>query len=256
MHRLDRLSAHHMLALRTEVDEIARVGKAYNLAPTVSQYFEECNGAGLDTGSPSANTSSLTSTRRNDARARTCSKPSMDLGLTAAFVVEDFGKEKRFALSPLNRGHDIKSGAGVLIGPEEKRWGALCVLSTKEHQFTVDDVNFLQAVAFVLVAVIERSRAEETVRLARARLAGIVDNADDAIISVDQRQRITLFNRGAEKIFGYASRQAKGQPLSMLLPARLQQVHESHVRAFGEAATLARRMGERTKNLWSTQGRN
>ncbi|MFZ1105197.1 MAG: chemotaxis protein CheB, partial [Hyphomicrobiaceae bacterium] len=109
-------------------------------------------------------------------------------------IVEDLATEKRFGLSALNGEHSIVSGAGVLIGAEDERWGALCVLSVKKRTFTVDDMNFLQAVANVLSGAIGRARAEEEVRLARVRLSAIVDNADDAIISIDPGQRITMFN--------------------------------------------------------------
>jgi two-component system CheB/CheR fusion protein len=162
-------------------------------------------------------------------------------------VVEDMAKEKRFGLSELSREHGVISGAGVLIGPEDKRWGALCVLSAKKREFTVDDVNFLQAVANVLSGAIARTRAEEDIRLASARLSGIVDNADDAIITIDQDQKISMFNHGAEKIFGYTAREVVGQPLAMLMPARFKQTHEQHIRSFGETAVAARRMGERSE---------
>jgi two-component system, chemotaxis family, CheB/CheR fusion protein len=164
-------------------------------------------------------------------------------------IVEDMAKEKRFGLSALNREHGVVSGAGILIGPEDERWGALCVLSTKRREFTVDDINFLQAVANVLSGAIARARAEEDVRLARARLAGIVDNADDAIISIDQTQKIIMFNHGAEKIFGYTAPEVLGQPLGMLMSARFKKLHEDHVRDFGKTAVVARRMGERSEIL-------
>jgi PAS domain S-box-containing protein len=162
-------------------------------------------------------------------------------------VVEDIAKERRFSLSELNRGHGIVSAAAVPIGPEVERWGALCALSGKRRKFTVDDVTFLQSVANVVSGTIERARAEEDVRLARARLSAILDNADDAIISIDQGQRITMFNHGAEKIFGYTAQEVVGQPLSMLMPARFKQPHEEHVRGFGKTAVVARRMGERSE---------
>ncbi|HEX5998770.1 MAG TPA: chemotaxis protein CheB [Hyphomicrobiaceae bacterium] len=162
-------------------------------------------------------------------------------------IVEDVAKEKRFGLSGLSRKHGVVSGTGVLIGPEDDRWGALCVLSARKRQFAVDDVNFLQAVANVLSGAIARARAEEDVRLASARLSAIVDNADDAIISIDQDQTITIFNHGAENIFGYAAQEIVGQPLAMLMPARFKQPHEEHVRGFGGTAVVARRMGERSE---------
>src|SRR5215217_3241220 len=60
----------------------------------------------------------------------------------------------------------------------------------------------------------------ESLSTSQAHLAGILDIADDAIISVDQRQRVTLFNQGAEKIFGYTAQEIIGQPIDLLLPQR------------------------------------
>ncbi len=74
-------------------------------------------------------------------------------------------------------------------------------------------------------------------------LARILDVADDAIISVDSRQSILLFNQGAEKMFGYSAKSVKGKPLDILLPARLAGVHRAHVEAFDKSGVAARRIG-------------
>jgi PAS domain S-box-containing protein len=76
-----------------------------------------------------------------------------------------------------------------------------------------------------------------------AHLAGVLDSAMDAILSVDEQQRIVLYNRAAEKIFGWAAAEAMGQPLEMLLPERFRSGHAALVRRFGQTGVTSRRMG-------------
>ena len=78
------------------------------------------------------------------------------------------------------------------------------------------------------------------------RLSAIVSIAADAIISVDPRQRITLFNTGAEHIFGYSAAEVLGQPLDILLPEGVRDRHRVHIGAFAASPVEARRMGERS----------
>jgi PAS domain S-box-containing protein len=77
-------------------------------------------------------------------------------------------------------------------------------------------------------------------------LARILDLADDAIISIDTGQHIILFNHGAERMFGYTAQEMRGQPLDILLPAGLAEIHRSHIHQFHQSDVAARRMGERS----------
>jgi len=91
----------------------------------------------------------------------------------------------------------------------------------------------------------EPKRLEEALRGSEARLAGLIDMAADAIISIDGDQRIAIYNRGAEKIFGWSAAEVMGRPLDMLLPERLRGAHARHVRELGRGDATSRRMGER-----------
>ncbi|HWI78891.1 MAG TPA: PAS domain-containing sensor histidine kinase [Ramlibacter sp.] len=81
---------------------------------------------------------------------------------------------------------------------------------------------------------------------AAARLRGLLESAMDAILSVDEDQKIILYNRAAEKIFGWPAAEIKGKSLQVLLPARFRDGHAGQVRHFGRTGVTSRRMGDRT----------
>jgi len=94
-------------------------------------------------------------------------------------------------------------------------------------------------------AMLAAQRALTAAELSEQRFSRIIAIAAEAIISVDETQRIILFNEGAEQIFGYRKGEILGQPLALLLPEEFRAVHENSVRAFGESPEVARRMGHR-----------
>lgn len=98
--------------------------------------------------------------------------------------------------------------------------------------------------------IAERKQTERDLRENQKKLAGILDNADEAIISIDERQQIQLFNQGAETIFGYQSEEIIGQPLDILLPKIFRQVHRQHIKNFADTAQQSRRMAERNGSVF------
>jgi PAS domain S-box-containing protein len=100
----------------------------------------------------------------------------------------------------------------------------------------------------------ELRKALDAVRDSDTRLHSIIDSAMDAIISVDSTQRITLFNRAAERIFGYENREVLGQPLEMLMPQRFRASHHGFINQFGGTGVSSRPMGH--MRIVSAQRRN
>jgi PAS domain S-box-containing protein len=98
--------------------------------------------------------------------------------------------------------------------------------------------------------ITERKRLEDELRLAEATSSGILSISADAIISVDEQQCISLFNEGAEKIFGYSRAEVLGTPLDMLIPERYRAIHRQHLARLASEGTTARRMGDRTAAIF------
>lgn len=69
-----------------------------------------------------------------------------------------------------------------------------------------------------------------------ARWSAVLDSATDGILSVDEQHRIVVFNRAAERIFGWNSDETLGQPLRVLLPARLCETHAAFLATIDETA--------------------
>jgi PAS domain S-box-containing protein len=53
----------------------------------------------------------------------------------------------------------------------------------------------------------------------------ILDTPSEAIIATDANGVIHFWNRGAERIFGYASGEAVGEPLDIIIPEHLRKRH-------------------------------
>jgi PAS domain S-box-containing protein len=81
-----------------------------------------------------------------------------------------------------------------------------------------DESGALLGAINMLVDITDRKRAEEHGQ----RLASIVDSSNDAIVSKNLDGVITSWNRGAERIFGYTASEAIGKPVTMLIPADMQ----------------------------------
>jgi PAS domain S-box-containing protein len=97
----------------------------------------------------------------------------------------------------------------------------------------------------LFVTAIPLERNHDILEASQSRLNGIIAIARDAIISVDERQHILIYNEGAEQIFGWTRDEVLGKRVDLLIPERFREVHARHIRHFAAEAVTARKMGER-----------
>ncbi len=79
--------------------------------------------------------------------------------------------------------------------------------------------------------VTEYRRLIKRLQASEKRIRNILDTATDGILSVDQEQRIVLFNDAAEKIFGYSRKEVMGKNLNILIPRQYGD-HHRYIRRF------------------------
>lgn len=65
----------------------------------------------------------------------------------------------------------------------------------------------------------------------------------DAIITVDEQQRIVMYNHAAEQVFGWSRQEVLLQPLEKLMPERFRAGHAHNVERYGNTGVTSRRMG-------------
>jgi PAS domain S-box-containing protein len=94
--------------------------------------------------------------------------------------------------------------------------------------------------------VTDRVLAEQALEESERRKAAIVDNALDAIITIDQESRVLEFNPAAEAIFGYSAEEALGKRIdSLIVPPSLRTRHRRGMKRYlssGEGPILGERV--------------
>jgi len=94
--------------------------------------------------------------------------------------------------------------------------GSIHWVFAKGRSTFIDGANGRELLSFdgTVLDITARKLAEE----AQRRLAAIVESSDDAIISKDLEGTLTSWNKGAERMFGYAAEEIIGKPNMLLFP--------------------------------------
>ncbi|HNP28951.1 MAG TPA: PAS domain S-box protein [Nitrospirales bacterium] len=103
------------------------------------------------------------------------------------------------------------------------------------------------SVARVFRIAVEDVTIQEQVESAqdeqKALMAVVMGGVMDAIVTIDEDQRIVLFNKAAENMFRCSASSALGQPIDRFIPERYRTAHQQHFQQFGRNSEPFRHMG-------------
>ena len=102
--------------------------------------------------------------------------------------------------------------------------------------------------------IAELNTEKEQRAAAEARLKAILDSSE-AILSVNEQGVITLFNKGAEAVFGYSASEMLGQSVDRLLPERFAAGYADQMRSFAQAEATNRSM-QGIHSIWGRRKNN
>lgn len=78
----------------------------------------------------------------------------------------------------------------------------------------------------------------------------IVEQFEDAVVAVDSRHNITLFNEGAQRIFGFTPDEVLGKHLNLLLPERFHLQHDLLIEEFGASGKTMKASNQRSRQIF------
>ena len=99
-------------------------------------------------------------------------------------------------------------------------------LANKTGGFNEEDVNMARAFGELAAVALINSQTLESLEKSEQRFRSVAHTASDAIISAGSNGNIVLWNKSAEKMFGYTSKDVLGKPITLIMPEQFRKAHE------------------------------
>lgn len=102
-------------------------------------------------------------------------------------------------------------------------------LANKPGGFTEDAARLVTAMGKLASIGLVNSRTLEELEYREKRFRSIAESTPDGMVTIDAHGNVVLWNRAAEKIFGYTVEEMIGKPLNIIMPERFHETHKSRL---------------------------
>ncbi|MCA8122609.1 PAS domain-containing sensor histidine kinase [Burkholderia cepacia] len=179
----------------------------------------------------------------------------IDVSMTAggdrrAIVSVETTTDEASASPDLMRRTDELNFGGTVLALAYSADGRPSATGAQRAAGTVLAAGLIASIAFAMLvhALLRRTGAADSGASSRgilneARMMGIIRSSMEAIITIDEKQTVVIFNPMAEQVFGVSAMEAIGAPLSRFIPERFRAAHAKHVDQFGVTGVSERQMG-------------
>ncbi len=115
---------------------------------------------------------------------------------------------------------DVTTIVVLPVFQSNKWWGFLgFALRKEERNWEPLELQALTMAADVLGSFLTRLETQRALQTSEQRIRHLLQSASDAIIGIDEKQRVSLWNRAATKLFGYTAEETLGKDLySLIVP--------------------------------------
>jgi len=140
-------------------------------------------------------------------------------------IIYDIARDPRIQMhSLLLRKHKLISYLGVPLVAEGKTLGILHVLTCQPKVFFAEDVRFFQTLGGQVSVALRSAQLFEQLRQSEQKFHKMAASAHDAIILIDHEGKISFWNKGAKRIFGYSTQEALGKDfIRLVVPSRFKE---------------------------------
>jgi PAS domain S-box-containing protein len=162
-------------------------------------------------------------------------------------LLPDRYSEETDVLSRIAQGESVKPFESIRIRKDGRAIMVFVTVSPLR-----DAAGIVIGASKIARDISETRRIEQALQEQEARLAAIIGGAMDAVITVDECQRITMFNPAAETMFGCVAADVLGSGLDRLIPERFRVAHAEHLGEFARSKVTRRPMG-RTGSIFGVR---